>query len=78
MRNNTDDSADNDGVRSIYNVLYHSNYGKCSGNTEEELLAMKSCFDVCIQFELANRNNSIFAAYNPSSLNKRKDRKESL
>jgi len=49
-------TADNDNaVRSIYtSILYHSNYGKsCAGKTEEETRDMKSFFDACIQFELA-------------------------
>jgi hypothetical protein len=48
---------DVDAVRSIYScVLYRSNYGKsCSGKTNEELVAMKSFFDVCFQYEMDNR-----------------------
>merc|ERR1712216_13976 len=49
-----EDVAENENtVRSIYtSILYHSNYGKsCAGKTNEELLAMKSFFEVCIRFE---------------------------
>jgi len=47
-----------DATRSIYtSVLYHSNYGKsCSGKTGEELLTMKSFFDLCIEYEKTSRS----------------------
>ena len=47
-------------IRSIYtSVLYHSNYGKsCSGKTGEELLTMKSFFDLCIYYEKTSRSGS--------------------
>jgi len=47
-----------DAVRSVYtSVLYHSNYGKsCSGKTGEELLTMKSFFDLCIKYEKTSRS----------------------
>ena len=43
-------AEDYNAVRSIYTcVLYRSNYGKsCAGKTYEELVAMKSFFDVCL------------------------------
>lgn len=44
-------------ARSIYtSVLYHSNYGrKCSEMSAAEIQSMKSLFDACIQFEMANK-----------------------
>jgi hypothetical protein len=47
-------AEDYNAVRSIYTcVLYRSNYGKsCAGKTYEELVAMKSFFDVCFQYEI--------------------------
>ena len=52
LLNNTGNTNGN--VRSIYtSVLYHSNYGNtCAGKTEEEWIAMKSFFDLCIQYEV--------------------------
>ena len=52
------DDDDPDGARSIYtSVLYHSNYGKsCSGKTQDEVLSMKSFFDLCIQYEKTNND----------------------
>jgi len=49
-----------DVIRSIYSsVLYHSNYGKsCSGKTGEELLTMKSFFDLCIEYEKTSRSGN--------------------
>jgi len=80
MLNGTDEATDIDAVRSIYtSILYHSNYGKsCSGKTEEEVLAMKTFFDVCLQFELANRNSSTVGGDTSSSslIKNKKDRKE--
>jgi len=50
-------AEDYNAVRSIYTcVLYRSNYGKsCAGKTYEELVAMKSFFDVCFQYEIDSR-----------------------
>jgi len=50
-------AEDYNAVRSIYTcVLYRSNYGKsCAGKTYEELVAMKSFFDVCFQYETDSR-----------------------
>ena len=50
-------AEDCNAVRSIYTcVLYRSNYGKsCAGKTYEELVAMKSFFDVCFQYEIDSR-----------------------
>jgi hypothetical protein len=45
--------SDNEVVRSIYNdVIFHSNFAKsCLGKSNDELLAFKSFFDTCLQFE---------------------------
>jgi len=59
MGNNSEGytAEDCNAVRSIYTcVLYRSNYGKsCAGKTYEELVAMKSFFDVCFQYETDSR-----------------------
>lgn len=79
---NNDDGGDDGVVRSIYmNVLYHSNYGKSSlGKTGEELIAMKSFFDLCLQFEMTNRDTTKTNTYSSNSnmakRKKVKDRKE--
>lgn len=55
------DGAGNDAVRSTYaSVLYSSNYGKsASGKADAEVLAMKSFFDGCLQYELASSGCNI-------------------
>ena len=46
-------TADNAAVRSIYNgVIFHSSYAKsCLDKSNDELFAIKSFFDVCLNFE---------------------------
>lgn len=45
--------ADNEAVRSIYNgVIFHSSYAQsCLDKSNDELFALKSFFDVCLNFE---------------------------
>mmetsp|Transcript_20083 Transcript_20083/g.43581 ORF Transcript_20083/g.43581 Transcript_20083/m.43581 type:complete len:765 (+) Transcript_20083:204-2498(+) len=75
----TEDAATegNDAPRSIYtSVIYHSNYGKaCSGKTEEELVTMKSFFDLCVEFEIMASNNKT-SLIGAGSTKTKKDRKE--
>jgi len=58
LEDTTQGNKQEDAIQSIYtSVLYHSNYGKsCSGKTGEELLTMKSFFDLCIDYEKTSRS----------------------
>ncbi|KAL9180303.1 hypothetical protein ACHAXT_008273 [Thalassiosira profunda] len=75
--NSGGDSEGRDSVRSIYSsVLFHSNFGKsCVGRSEEELVAMKAFFDLCIRYETTTQA-TIAPASNEIDASAKKTRKE--
>ena len=56
--------SDNEAVRSIYNsVIFHSNFTKtCLGKNGDEIMAMKSFFDMCLHFETSMAAPSVSEA----------------
>jgi U3 small nucleolar RNA-associated protein 6 len=56
--------SDNEAVRSIYNsVIFHSNFAKtCLGKNGDEIMAMKSFFDMCLHFETSMAAPSVSEA----------------
>ena len=63
--------ANNEVVRSIYSsIIFHSNFARsCVGKTNDELLSMKSFFDMCLHFE--ERMAAV-----PDNLNKKAAKKQ--
>ena len=80
MENNSSRSnaEDINAVRSIYTcVLYRSSYGKsCSGKTYEELISMKSFFDVCFRYELDHHRGRKTSSNERVNCNKKEGGKE--